>query len=192
MHRNMIRGTVPADARHAWQPESLDASGVSPLADNGYVIHKAHLNPCAGPDMHAKVMVVAGLPLEFAPKGGGRDGRRRGLGAQNALGENCIGCCAPGKVGAKNDALVVTIASSHQFTVLANPNLERDSANLNCPRRQPLKLAQLRACPSLPSVIAGLARTDGLFNMRRRALPKSSSRQAATCDSIDCAKTRIV
>jgi len=91
----------------------------------------------------------------------------------NPLGEACTDFLTPEQYAAKNGALaVVTIANFQQLTAMANPNAAGGfggfgggggRAGLNGPNYQVPKLQQAPACASVPSVTAGLAMTNSIF-----------------------------
>lgn len=169
-------------------PTAFDVSGNLVFAGNGYAINKTNTNPYQGLDVRGKIIVVAGLPPELAALqgGGGRGrgganaqnppdqpaqpgaaaGRGRGGAAQNPLGESCTDYLTPEQYAAKNGALaVVTIANFQQLTAMANPNVGGGGrgAALNGPNFQVTKFQQPPACPSAPSVTAGLELTNAVF-----------------------------
>lgn len=92
----------------------------------------------------------------------------------NPLGEACTDFLTPEQYAAKNGALaVVTIANFQQLTAMANPNAAAGfggfggggggRAGLNGPSYQVPKLQQSPACASVPSVTAGLAMANSIF-----------------------------
>ncbi len=159
--------------------EALDVTGNLVFAGNGYVINKTKINPYEGLDVKGKIVVVAGLPAELAAiqaaagAGGGRGGPGGAMGPGaapvNPLGEACTDFLTPEQYAAKNGALaVVAIANFQQLTTMANPNAGGafgggGRAGLNGPNYQVPKLQQSPACASVPSVTAGLAMTNGIF-----------------------------
>ena len=106
---------------------------------------------------------------------GAAPGGANGPGAApvNPLGEACTDFLTPEQAAAKNGALaVVTIANFQQLSTMANPNAAAafggfggggGRAGLNGPNYQVPKLQQPPACPSVPSVTAGLAMTNSIF-----------------------------
>jgi hypothetical protein len=110
----------------------------------------------------------AGTPTETGgapsnpPEGGGQPAAGGGgRGAPNPLGENCKDFLTPEAYGAKNGAVaVVTIANFQQLTAMTNPG----RGGLNGPVYQVPKLQHPPACPSVPSITAGLAMTNAIFN----------------------------
>src|ERR1035438_6568408 len=97
-----------------------------------------------------------------------------GAAAANPLGEACTDFLTPEQYAAKNGALaVVTIANFQQLSTMANPNAAGafggfgggggGRAGLNGPNYQVPKLQQQPACASVPSVTAGLAMTNSIF-----------------------------
>jgi len=153
----------------------LDVTANLVFAGNGYVINKTNVNPYEGVDVHGKIIVIAGLPSELAAQqgaGGGRGGRGGGGrgGATNPLGQTCVDFLTPEEYAAKNGALaVVTVANFQQVAAMANPNAGggfggggRGGA-LNGPAFQVPKLQQPPACPSAPSITAGLEMTNAIF-----------------------------
>ena len=162
--------TVNAGGRGAPPLQQFEVSGNLVFAGNGYVIHKAKVNPYEGLDVHGKIIVVAGLPAELASQanGAGRGGRGGGRGAaQNPLGQSCIDFLTPEEYAAQNGALaVVDVASFQQLNAMANPNAGNGggrSPALNGPAYQVPKLQQPPACPVAPSITAGLALTNAIF-----------------------------
>ena len=167
--------TTSAGGRGAPPLAPFDVTGNLVFAGNGYVVNKTNANPYEGLDVRGKIVVVAGLPPELAAQqaaaGAGRGGRGGGRGAaSNPLGQSCSDFLTPEEYAAKNGALaVVTIANYQQLTAMANPNAGggffgpgRGPA-LNGPAFQVPKLQQPPACASAPSVTAGLAMTNAIF-----------------------------
>ena len=170
--------TVSAGGRGAPPLVPLDVTANMVFAGNGYVINKTNVNPYEGLDVRGKIVVVAGLPPELAAQQatGGRGGRGGGGGggrggAANPLGQNCTDFLTPEESAAKNGALaVITVANFQQLTAMANPSGAiggfagggRGTA-LNGPAFQVPKLLQPAACPAVPSVTAGLAMTNAIF-----------------------------
>lgn len=116
----------------------------------------------AAADAPATPPAADGQPA--AAGGGGR------AGAPNPLGENCKDFLTPEEYGAKNGAVaVVTVANFQQVTAMANPNAGGGfgggggRGGLNGPAYTVPKLQQPPACPSVPSVTAGLAMTNAIF-----------------------------
>jgi hypothetical protein len=141
-------------------PPGLDVSANLVFAGNGYVVNKTNINPYQGVDVRGKIIVVAGLPPELAAQqaAGGRGGGGRG---PNPLGEACTDFLTPEQYAAKNGALaVVTIASFQQLTTGFGGG--RGPA-LNGPPYQVVKFPSQAACPSAPSVTAGLEMTNAIF-----------------------------
>ena len=170
--------TTSAGGRGGPPLEPVDIAGNLVFAGNGYVIHKTNINPYEGLDVHGKIIVVAGLPAELAAQQatagrGGRGGAGGGRGAApNPLGENCVDFLTPAEYAAKNGALaVVTIGNFQQLAAMANPNGGRGGFGggggrgpaLNGPAFQVPKLQAPPACPSAPSITAGLAMTNAIF-----------------------------
>ncbi|MGC1105537.1 MAG: M28 family peptidase [Candidatus Acidiferrales bacterium] len=142
-----FRGLPPA--------ESFDVSGNLVFAGNGYVINKSNTNPYEGLDVHGKIIVVAGLPRELAALQG-----RRGGGAPNPLGEDCTDYLTPEEYAAKNGAVaVVRIADFQQLNVMSSGR----GPSLNGPTYEVAKFEDQPACPSAPSLIAGVEMTNYLF-----------------------------
>jgi hypothetical protein len=142
---------------------AVDASGNLVFAGNGYVIGKTRINPYEGLDVRGKIIVVAGLPPELAAvqAAGGRG--RGGANAPNPLGEACTDYWTPEQYAARNGALaVVGIASFQQLTAMANPGGGR-GASLNGPSFQVAKFQTPQACPSAPSITAGIDLTNAVF-----------------------------
>lgn len=141
-----FRGLPPAD--------SFDVSGNLVFAGNGYVINKSNVNPYDGLDVHSKIIVVAGLPREIAAMQG-----RRG-GGTNPLGENCTDYLTPEEYAAKNGALaVVRIADFQQLNAMTAGR----APSYNGPPYQVTKFEDQAACPSAPSIIAGIQMTNSLL-----------------------------
>jgi len=167
--------TASGGGRGVPPPQPIDVAGNLVFAGNGYVINKTNVNPYQGLDVHGKIIVVAGLPAELAAQqgAGGRGGRGGGgrRGATNPLGQSCVDFLTPEEYAAKNGALaVVTIGSFQQVAAMANPNSGAGSlaaggrgAALNGPPFQVPKLQQPPACPSAPSITAGLEMTNAIF-----------------------------
>jgi hypothetical protein len=169
--------TLGGGGRGGPQLQALDLSGNLVFAGNGYVINKTKINPYEGIDVKGKIIVVAGLPAELAAQqaAAGRGGRGGGGGAnaQNPLGEACTDFMTPEQYASKNGALaVVTVASFQQLNAMANPNAGfggfgggagRGGAGLNGPNYQVKKFQNTGACPSAPSVTAGVELTNALF-----------------------------
>jgi hypothetical protein len=149
-------------------PDSFDVTGGLVFAGNGYVLKKSNTNPYEGLDVHGKIIVIAGVPPEIAAERralAARGGRRL-PGAPDPLGENCVDYLTPEEFGAKNGALaVVTIADFQQLSEMANPNpaFAAAAAALNGPRYQVKKFEEAPACPSVPSIVAGLQTTNLIF-----------------------------
>lgn len=138
---------------------SFDVSGNLVFAGNGYVINKSNINPYEGLDVTGKIIVVAGLPHELAAIAG----TRRPVGAANPLGEECTDFLTPEQYAAKNGAVaVIHIADFQQLNMMADPNGGR-GPSLNGPAYQVTKFDDPPACPSAPSIIAGVQMTNYLF-----------------------------
>jgi Zn-dependent M28 family amino/carboxypeptidase len=110
---------------------------------------------------------------ETAPTApGGRGGDQ-----PNPLGEECKDFMTPAQYGAANGALaVVTIANFQQLTAMANPNAAFGGfgggggrAGLNGPNYSVPKLQNPPACAVVPTVTAGLAMTNAIFQGERSA-----------------------
>ena len=157
--------------RFAPPAESFDVSGNLVFAGNGYVINKSNTNPYNGLDVRGKIIVVvAGVPPELFPAVAGT---RRPAGAASPLGEECTDFLTPEEYAAKNGAVaVIHIVTFQQLNMMADPNGGRGPA-LNGPPYQVTKFDDPPACPSAPSVIAGVQMTNYLF-----AGEKMSSSQA--------------
>lgn len=113
----------------------------------------------AAPPAAGESGAAAQTPAE--PAGGGR-----GAAAPNPLGENCTDYLTPEESAAKNGAVaVVTIANFQQLTTMANPGGGGGGRGpaLNGPNFQAPSLQQPPACPSVPSITAGLAMTNAIF-----------------------------
>ncbi len=139
--------------------QSFDASGNLVFAGNGYVLNKTKTNPFDGLDVRGKIVVTAGVPQDMAAM----QAAGRGRGTPPAWGENCVDYLTPAEAAAKNGAIaVVTIANFQTLTAMANPTGGRGPA-LNGPPTTVAKFQQASACPSAPSVNAGLEMTNVLF-----------------------------
>ena len=108
-----------------------------------------------------------GTPAETAPAA-----NNPGPVPANPLGEPCTDFLTPEQYAAKNGALaVVTIANFQQLSAMANPNAAAGfggfggggRAGLNGPNYTVPKIQQPQACPSVPSVSAGLTMTNSIF-----------------------------
>lgn len=167
--------TVPAGGRGAPPLEAFDAEGKLVFAGNGYVIHKTSIDPYQGLDVHGKIIVVAGLPAELAAQQGGRGGGGRG---PNPLGESCKDFLMPEEYGGQNGAIaVVHIANFQQLEAMENPNAAvagfgGGGRGLNGPNYQPPKLRAPEACPAVPSINAGLAMTNAIFQGEKKSGPE--------------------
>jgi hypothetical protein len=149
-------------------PNAVDVSGNLVFAGNGYVIHKTNTDPYEGLDVKGKILVVAGLPAELAAGAGGRGGRAGRGAAANPLGEACTDYLTPEQYAAKNGALaVVSVATFQQLAATGNPaggaRGGGGRGTLNGPAYRVVKFPQDGACPSAPSITAGLALTNALF-----------------------------
>jgi Zn-dependent M28 family amino/carboxypeptidase len=113
---------------------------------------------------------------EAAPGAAPAVANNPGAAPSNPLGEACTDFLTPEQYAAKNGALaVVAIANFQQLSTMANPNAAGafggfgggggggGRAGLNGPNYQVPKLQPQPACPSVPSVTAGLAMTNGIF-----------------------------
>jgi len=99
----------------------------------------------------------------------------------NPLGEACTDYLTPEQYAAKNGALaVVTIANFQQLTTMANPNATATfggfgggggggRAGLNGPNYQVPKLQHPPACVNVPSITAGLAMTNSIFQGEKQS-----------------------
>jgi len=100
-------------------------------------------------------------------------GGRGAADTPNPLGEDCSDFLTPAEYAAKNGALaVVTVASFQQAVAMGNPNAGRGGrggANLNGPAYQVVKFQSTGACPSAPSLTAGIAITNALFQGEKSA-----------------------
>ncbi|MGA3096170.1 MAG: M28 family peptidase [Bryobacteraceae bacterium] len=144
-------------------PVPVDVSGNLVFAGNGYVIDKTHVNPYEGLDLSGKIIVVAGLPSELAGSraGGGRG--RGGATAPNPLGEACKDYWTPEQYAARNGALaVINVANFQQLAAMGNPAGGR-GPSLNGPNFQVAKFQTPQACPSAPSITAGLDMINAVF-----------------------------
>ncbi len=166
--------TVNAGGRGAPPLEALDVTGNLVFVGNGYVINKTKVNPYEGLDVKGKIVVVAGLPAELAAQQAAAAGATgRGGAPVNPLGEVCTDFLTPEQYAAKNGALaVVTIANFQQLTAMADPNAAAGfggRAGLNGPNYQVPKLQATPACASVPSVTAGLAMTNSIFQGEKQS-----------------------
>jgi Zn-dependent M28 family amino/carboxypeptidase len=179
------RGGPPLDA--------FEVSGNVAFVGNGYVVNKTKTDPFEGLDVKGKIVVVAGLPAEIAAqqeqltagRGGGRGGAAPNAAAApgaagapaNPLGENCVDFLTPEEAAAKNGAVaVVTFANFQQLTAMANPNAAGGfgagggrGPGLNGPAYTAPKLQAKPACPSVPSVTAGLAMATSIFQGEKKS-----------------------
>ena len=160
--------TTGAGGRGGPPLSRLDVSGNLVFAGNGYVINKTNVNPYQGLDVRGKIIVVAGLPVELAAQQGAGRGRGGRGAATNPLGQSCIDFLTPEEYAARNGALaVVTVGSFQQIAAMSNPGGSRGGGGrggaLNGPAFQVPKLQQPAACPSAPSVTAGLEMTNAIF-----------------------------
>ena len=160
--------TTGAGGRGGPPLSRLDVSGNLVFAGNGYVINKTNVNPYQGLDVRGKIIVVAGLPVELAAQQGAGRGRGGRGAATNPLGQSCIDFLTPEEYAARNGALaVVTVGSFQQIAAMSNPGGGRGGGGrggaLNGPAFQVPKLQQPAACPSAPSVTAGLEMTNAIF-----------------------------
>jgi Zn-dependent M28 family amino/carboxypeptidase len=159
-----VGGALAGGGRGAAAVAAVDVSGNLVFAGNGYVIEKTKTNPYSGLDVRGKIVVVAGLPPELAalPPAGGRG--RGGANAPNPLGEACTDYWSPEQYAAKNGALgVVTIANFQQLAAVANPAAAGRGVSLNGPSFQVAKFQTPPACPSAPSITAGIDLTNAVF-----------------------------
>ncbi len=95
------------------------------------------------------------------------------------MGEACTDFLTPEQYAAKNGALaVVTIANYQQLAAMANPNAAGfggfgggggGRAGLNGPTYQAPKLHSTQACSSVPSITAGLAMTNSIFQGEKQS-----------------------
>ena len=153
--------TVGGGGRGGAPLASFEVSGGLAFAGNGYVINKTKIDPFAGIDVKGKIVVVAGLPPELAAQqeaGGGRGG---GGGAPNPLGEPCSDFLTPEQAAAKNGAVAVIVLPSFQQLAGANQGFGRGGAN--GPAYIAPKLIAKPACPVVPSISAGLAMANAIF-----------------------------
>jgi Zn-dependent M28 family amino/carboxypeptidase len=144
---------------------ALDASGNLVFASNGYVIGKTKTNPYEGLDVRGKIVVTAGVPSELAASLAAAGGRGRGgAAAPNPLGEACKDYWTPEQYAAANGALaVVGIATFQQLAAMANPSAAGRGAPLNGPSFQVARFQTPQACPSAPSIAAGIDLTNAVF-----------------------------
>ena len=148
-----FRGLPPA--------ESFDVSGNLIFAGDGYVVNKTNTNPYQGLDVNGKIIVVAGLPPALAAQQAAA-AARRGAAGPNPLGEECTDFLSPEEYAAKNGAVaVIRIADFQQLSAMTNPNAGRPS--YNGPNYQVTKFQEQPACPSVPSIIAGVELTNAIF-----------------------------
>jgi hypothetical protein len=161
----IVVGAAGPGGRGGAAPAPVDGSGNLVFAGNGYVIDKTHVNPYEGLDVSGKIIVVAGLPPELAaPRAAGGRGRG-GAAAPNPLGEACKDYWTPAQYAARNGALaVVDIASFQQLAAMANPAAGGGRGpSLNGPNFQIAKFQTPQACPSAPSITAGLDMINAVF-----------------------------
>ncbi len=147
-------------------PESFDISANLVFAGNGYVVNKDKTNPYEGLDVKGKIVVIAGVPAEIAAEQASGRGGRRAAGTPDPLGENCKDYWTPAEYAAKNGALaVVSVANFQQLSAMANPAAAGGGrgAGLNGPNYQVVKFRSEAACPSAPSLTAGLELSNALF-----------------------------
>jgi Zn-dependent M28 family amino/carboxypeptidase len=161
--------SVAGGGRGAAPLEAFEASGNLAFVGNGYVINKTKLDPFAGIDVKGKIVVVAGLPAELAAQAaaGGRGG---GRGAPNPLGEACTDFLTPEQAAAKNGAAaVVTLQNFQQLAAAGNANGGgRGGAGLNGPAFTVPMFRVTPACPVVPSISAGLAMTNDIFQGEKK------------------------
>jgi len=158
-----FRGLPPA--------KSFDVSGNLIFAGNGYVINRSNTNPYQGLDVHGKIIVVAGLPPALAAQQAAA-AARRGPPGPNPLGEDCTDYLTPEEYAAKNGAEgVVRIADFQQLAFMANPNGRGPS--LNGPNFQVTKFQEQPACPSAPSILAGVEMTNAIFQGEKLNAPEA-------------------
>ncbi len=160
--------SVAAGGRGAAPLEAFEAGGNLAFVGNGYVINKTKIDPFEGIDVKGKIVVVAGLPAELAAQAaaGGRGG---GRGAPNPLGEACTDFLTPEQAAAKNGAVaVVTLQNFQQLAAAGNANGGRGGAGLNGPAYTVPKFRVTPACPVVPSITAGLAMTNDIFQGEKK------------------------
>ena len=153
-------------------PEAFDVSGNLVFAGNGYVISKTGIDPYEGLDVRGKLIVVAGLPPELAAQqAAGRGGRPAS--PPDSWGENCTDYWTPEQYAAKNGALaVVTVAGFQQAAAMGSSNPGGRGGRgpaLNGPSFQVKNFHPMAACPSAPSITAGLELTNQLFEGEQTA-----------------------
>jgi hypothetical protein len=142
----------------------VDVSGNLIFAGNGYVITKSGANPYDGLDVRGKIVVTAGVPSEVAAMQAAAGRGRGGAAAPNPLGEACTDYWTPEQYAAKNGALaVVDIATFQQLASMANPSAGGRGASLNGPSFQVARFQTTQACPSAPSIAAGINLTTAIF-----------------------------
>ncbi|MGA3201732.1 MAG: M28 family peptidase, partial [Bryobacteraceae bacterium] len=147
--------------------EALEVSGNLAFVGNGYVINKTKIDPFEGIDVQGKIVVVAGLPAELAAQQAANGGRGGGRGAPNPLGESCTDFLTPEEAAAKNGAIAVVTLENFQQLAGGNGGGGR-GAGLNGPAYTVPKFKVTPACPVVPSISAGLAMTNDLFQGEKK------------------------
>jgi len=152
--------------------ESADVSGALVFVGNGYVINKTNTDPYAGQDVRGKIVVVAGLPPELASMVAAGRGGGRGAAGPNPLGTECTDYMTPEEAAAKNGAVgVITIQGFQQISNVANlfggfgggGGRAGRGPQLNATNFSVEKFQAPQACPSVPTISAGLEMTNALF-----------------------------
>jgi hypothetical protein len=151
-------------ARGTAAPVAVDVSANLVFAGNGYVLNKSGVNPYDGLDVRGKIVVTAGVPSEVAAVQAAAGRGRGGANALSPLGEACTDYWTPEQYAASHGALaVVGIATFQQLASMANPAAGGRGASLNGPSFQVAKFQTSSACPSAPSIAAGIDLTSAIF-----------------------------
>jgi Zn-dependent M28 family amino/carboxypeptidase len=109
---------------------------------------------------------AAGGDAAAAPAAAG--GGRGAAPAANPLGENCIDYMTPAEAAAKNGAVgVVVIPTFAELTALTAPG-RAAAAALNGPVFSVPRIQAPLACPSVPTITAGLALATAIFQGEKR------------------------
>jgi Zn-dependent M28 family amino/carboxypeptidase len=163
--------SVTAGGRGGAPLEALEVSGNLVFAGNGYVIPKQNIDPFKGIDAKGKIVVVAGLPKEIAAQQAANGGRGGGRGAPNPLGEPCTDFMTPEEAAAKNGAVAVVTLQTFQQLASGNGGGFGGGGRgggPNGPNYSVPKFVVKRACPAVPSISAGLAMTNDIFQGEKK------------------------